>query len=301
MKRTIGALGTLALTAVLGVVLPASVAPPAGAANIGCGFLAQNLVSVPIPDHGTATSTTDLTGLTTDDPLIDLDVTINITHPVVGNLVVTLSYGHYDVLLTSRHGGGGDNYTDTRFNDGATDHIRDGSAPFTGQFRPEQSLNAFDDLDPGGVWTLTVTDAVTNGVGTLNSWGLTFRTQWCNDLDRDTVKDADDQCSAVWGIQPHGCPERARELTIFYKASTKDFRGTLKCQAAPRCRERQPVRIYQVAPGEDPLVGRTYADETGLYVLHKTGVSGQYYAVAPRVYEEGVAECMRVQSANLTI
>ncbi|RHW24293.1 hypothetical protein D0Z08_25625 [Nocardioides immobilis] len=300
VRRTVAALSTLVLTGVLGVVVPTAVAPPA-AAYIACGYGTSASVNLPIPDNGSVISSIDKTGLTADDPLYDLDVTINIAHPFVGDLIVTLSYGNHTVLLTNRRGGGGDNYTNTRFNDGAASHISAGTAPFTGDFRPEQSLNAFDDLNPSGVWVLKVTDAVTHDTGTLQSWSMKFTTKWCNDLDRDYVKDEYDRCIDVRGVLPHGCPERARTLTTFYKSSVKEFRGYLKCSAAPRCAERQPVRIYKVAAGEDPLVGRTFSDTSGYYFLRKQGVSGQYYAVAPRVLEEDVAECLRIRSANIAV
>jgi subtilisin-like proprotein convertase family protein len=300
MRRAVGLVTALVVSAVVGVVLPGVVAPAADA-YVACTFGASDFTTTPIPDSGTVTSTINLTGLRDNDPIIDLDVTIDISHTYVSDLVVKLSYGKQTVLLTNRRGGSGDNYTGTQFDDGAATSIAAGTAPFTGHFRPEQSLNAFDDLDPGGVWTLTITDSASSDTGTLNSWGLAPRTKWCDDQDRDTVKDSYDSCPSVWGIQPHGCPERARQLTIFYKASAKEFRGTLKCAAAPRCREGQPVRIYQVASGTDPVVGRTYTDDTGNYAFRKTGASGQYYAVAPRVYEERVAECKRAQSPNLTV
>lgn len=300
IRRTIAALGTLVVTSVLGAVLPTVVAPPAGA-YIACGYSTTWNANTPIPDNGTVTSTNDQSNLTANDPLYDLDVAINVSHTFVEDLIVKLSYGGHTVELVRRRGGSGDNFTSTRFNDGAVNHISSGSAPFTGQFRPEQSLNAFDDLSPGGVWTLSVTDAAGSDVGTLHSWTLIFRTRWCDDFDRDDVKDNDDLCSDVKGVAPHGCPIRGRTVSISYNQTAKEFRGILRCTAAPRCADVEPVRIYKVQAGADALISRTYTNATGNYAVPKLSVGGTYYAVAPKVVEEGVAECRRAQSGNLTL
>ncbi|MDZ5621377.1 proprotein convertase P-domain-containing protein [Nocardioides bizhenqiangii] len=300
MKRILAVLATLTLTSAMGVALQAAVAPPAGA-DIACGLRATTLTNFPIADDSTTTSIADLSGITANDPLVDLDVEVNITHSFVDDLVVTLSYGGHTVRLISHRGGDGDNLTGTRFDDGAPSHVSNGAAPFTGRFRPEQSLNAFDGLNPAGSWTLNVTDSSSGDTGTLHNWTLVLRTEWCDDFDRDRIKDPNDLCTDHKGVQPHGCPVRGRTVTIVYRNTPKEFRGKLTCSAAPRCHEGQPVRIYKVRSGNDALVGRGFTTSTGTYAIPKANVGGRYYAVAPEVVEEGVAECSRAQSANLTV
>ena len=121
------------------------------------------------------------------------------------------------------------------------------------------------------------------------------------DADRDTVKDSNDLCPGVKGVHPHGCPVRSRKVTIVYRDTPQEFRGKLTCSSAPRCHNGQPVRIYKVQTGNDAVVGRGLTSSTGNYAIPKSGVSGRYYAVAPEVLEEGVAECARAESARLTL
>ena len=300
MKRLLATAGTLLLTGALGVVLPTVAAPIAGA-EIACGYAATSVANFPIEDATTTTSLSEVPAGTRRDPILDLDVIVNITHTHVQDLVITLSYGGESVTLVERQGSSGDNFTGTRFNDGAALDIASGAAPFTGQFRPEQSLNAFDGLDPGGFWTLKVRDVAEGDVGTLDNWTLILNTEWCSDPDRDRIKSPNDLCPEVKGVQPHGCPVRARTVTILYRSTPKEFRGKLTCAADAQCHVGQPVRIYKVRSGKDAVVGRGFTNATGNYAIPKASVGGRYYAVAPTVVEEGVAECARAESAKLTL
>jgi hypothetical protein len=78
------------------------------------------------------------------------------------------------VDLSSGNGGSGDNYTNTTFDDEAATAITAGSPPFTGNFRPEVALSAFDGQLPGGTWTLTIQDTGFDFFKTLNSASLHF-------------------------------------------------------------------------------------------------------------------------------
>jgi serine protease len=74
--------------------------------------------------------------------------------------------------LFNRHGGSGDNLTNTVFDDGAAVSIGAGAAPFTGSFRPFEPLSAFNGQQIQGTWKLRVVDNAAEDVGTLNSWSL---------------------------------------------------------------------------------------------------------------------------------
>jgi subtilisin-like proprotein convertase family protein len=105
--------------------------------------------------------------------ITDVDVTINIAHPHVADLEVYLiSPEGTRVLLTSNNGGNGADYTNTEFDDAAAVSIVNGTAPFTGTFRPEGSLADFNGEDPFGVWTLEVTDDFQPFEGQLLNWTL---------------------------------------------------------------------------------------------------------------------------------
>ena len=135
--------------------------------------LSSGNVNIAIPDNNATgiSSTITVSGVT--GQFIDLDVTINITHPFVGDLVVTLT-GPNNVTrtLVNRRGGSGDNFTGTIFDDQAATAITSGSAPFTGRFRPEESLDVFNGINPNGTWTLNVSDRAAADLGTLLNWSL---------------------------------------------------------------------------------------------------------------------------------
>ena len=99
-------------------------------------------VDVPknILDVGTMTSTLDVAGLPAD--LADLNVTINLTHSFVSDLaIVLISPSGTRVEFRSNNGDDGLNYTNTTFDDEVGTPITEGSAPFTGSFRPEVPLS----------------------------------------------------------------------------------------------------------------------------------------------------------------
>jgi len=80
--------------------------------------------------------------------------------------------------LSTGNGDAGSNYASTCFTPTATTSIRDGVAPFTGNFRPEGSWSNLIGVETNGDWTLLVAD--NNGptlFGTLNSWSITFNSR----------------------------------------------------------------------------------------------------------------------------
>jgi len=110
----------------------------------------------------------------TDDWIIDdLDLKLDIVHTWVADLTISLvSPTGTTVLLSASHGGDGNNYTDTRFDDEASDTISSGAAPFSGSFRPDQPLSVFDGQSTQGTWELRIEDGYNFDQGTLNNWML---------------------------------------------------------------------------------------------------------------------------------
>ncbi|MCI5094575.1 HYR domain-containing protein, partial [Phaeodactylibacter sp.] len=97
---------------------------------------------------------------------------MDITHTFNADLVITLiAPSGADIVLSVY--GGGQNYTNTRFEDGFPS-INSANAPFTGTFEPEEG--AFNDVlageDVQGTWTLYVCDFGDGDIGTLNSFTL---------------------------------------------------------------------------------------------------------------------------------
>ncbi len=62
------------------------------------------------------------------------------------------------VILSANHGGGGQNYINTVFDDSATTHISEGTAPFTGTFKPDIPMTVFNGQEMYGAWILRVND-----------------------------------------------------------------------------------------------------------------------------------------------
>lgn len=132
----------------------------------------SNTTPVPISTGppATYTSTINIPG---GGDIIDVNVSVNITHTWVSDLTINITSPSGTVVeLTSNNGGNGDNYTDTVFDQDASTPITSGTPPFTGTFRPEGDLTDFNGEDAEGVWTLTVIDAFNLDGGQLNSWGL---------------------------------------------------------------------------------------------------------------------------------
>jgi subtilisin-like proprotein convertase family protein len=303
LRSVLAGSATLALAVSLAFVLPAVVAPPATSAPMGCDDVVSNYTPVSIPETGTVTTTIDLSSYAaTGDSILDVDVGFRLYHEHLGDLVISLEYKGETALLSSRNGGSGTDYGATApavFDDASTTPITAASPPFTGIYRPEESLDVFDDLNPGGVWTLRIQDVAELDSGQLYSFLLFFDTEFCDDADKDRVKDSYDDCPAVKGVAPTGCPERSRSLTFRYSASAEEFRGRLSCAATPRCAYGKPVRIYRAVSGDDKVIARVRTDNDGDYRFRRADPVGTYYAVAPKVYQEDVAVCSRVGSGDV--
>jgi subtilisin-like proprotein convertase family protein len=142
----------------------------AGAAPISLS--GSTNVPVVINDNATATSTLNFG---THGTILDVNALLNITHSYDYDLVLALTHAATTVLLSSHQGGsGGQDYTDTLFDDQAAVAIDAGFAyaPYTGSFKPQQALAAFIGQDLFGDWTLSVADSETGDTGVLNRWSL---------------------------------------------------------------------------------------------------------------------------------
>ncbi len=135
---------------------------------------------VAIPDGGPAV----LSPANVPDafPIHDVEVTLNITHPRVQDLEVTLvSPDGTMVPLVANLPATGANLTRTKIDDEGANVITSDRAPYTGTFRPGlpvagrlPTLSDFHGRNSQGVWTLQVRDTTASGaaVQTLNDWSL---------------------------------------------------------------------------------------------------------------------------------
>jgi hypothetical protein len=146
---------------------------------------AQVPLALPTVPGRTVSSTITLDGPFT---ILDLDLTLDITHPNDPDLTATLvaldpvpgGTDDVSVLLFSGQGIGGTraNFTGTVFDDAAGTPIAAGTPPFTGRFQPQvglgQTFGALNGQSGARTYRLDITNAGASP-GTLNGWSLTFR------------------------------------------------------------------------------------------------------------------------------
>ena len=152
--------------------------------TVGPPAVFSNTTPVAIPDNTPAGVTSTIT-VPAGANISDLDVRItDLDHTWVGDLKMTLKGpDNTTITLMNRPGSGtfgssGDNFTNTVLDDEATTPIEQiPNAPatdFTGSWKPDEALSAFDGKAPAGIWTLTVSDNESPDAGTLNAWALLF-------------------------------------------------------------------------------------------------------------------------------
>ncbi len=127
--------------------------------------------------------------------IVDMEVSLDISHTFVGDLVIDLTHesSMTTVRLVSRIGtaetggplctentngefGNGNSGLVVTLNDAAAQALEDQTGDVSGgdSFRPFEALSAFVGLEKASDWTLTIHDAATPDPGTLNSWTLNF-------------------------------------------------------------------------------------------------------------------------------
>jgi subtilisin-like proprotein convertase family protein len=105
--------------------------------------------------------------------ILDVNVNIDITHTRTGDLrLILTSPDGTATLLANMIGGDGDNFTNTLFDDQAELNITESTPPYTGRFRPQMALSAYNGKESNGTWTMRVYDGQPGNTGTLNSWCL---------------------------------------------------------------------------------------------------------------------------------
>lgn len=129
-------------------------------------------VTIPIRDNETVTSRISVH----DTYLVrDINVEINMEHAYSPDLRVHLVGPRGDrvelIRVTPTQGVLGP-FTGTILDDEATVSITAGEGPFTGHFRPIESLSVFDNLSVTGSWRLEIQDTATDNEGELISWKL---------------------------------------------------------------------------------------------------------------------------------
>lgn len=131
----------------------------------------RNGINLPIVDNGTVRDSIFVNAVLNN--VLDVNVRIDtLLHSWVGDLKIELRKNNIVVRLFNNTGGSGDNFTGTILNDSGIVKIDSAAAPFTGSFRPYQSLSAFNNNSSNGYWSLTITDNSAGDSGLLKTWCL---------------------------------------------------------------------------------------------------------------------------------
>lgn len=106
-----------------------------------------------------------------------IKVCVDITHPYLSDIDMYLVApdGLTKLELSTDNGSSLDDYTNTCFTMEATLSIFDGSAPYTGDFRPEGNFSILEGQSVSGFWALELIDDVPDyDDGTLNTWSISI-------------------------------------------------------------------------------------------------------------------------------
>jgi subtilisin-like proprotein convertase family protein len=138
---------------------------------------------VPIPDFSVdpngISNVLKVIGIPDGVEIKHIAVNLNVDHTWDADLDISLIDPQGTTIdLSSDNGGPGDNYTNTTFDDGATNApikgLPSGATPFTGIFKPEQPLSNLYPGNAEGDWTLKIAEdtAALGDQGSLKSWTL---------------------------------------------------------------------------------------------------------------------------------
>lgn len=106
-----------------------------------------------------------------DGLLANLKVELDITHTYDGDVEIFLiGPDGTEIDLCVGHGGDGNNFVGTIFDDDASIPISAGSAPFTGSYIPDEPLATYAGMSIAGDWVLHIYDNAMNDQGTLLNW-----------------------------------------------------------------------------------------------------------------------------------
>lgn len=143
-----------------------------------------NSNQTPITDFSTLNLPVNVSGVT--GGIADVKVSLNLNHTWVGDLEISLiSPQGNQIMLSNRRGGSGNNFVNTQFDDSAPLSILEGSAPFTGSFRPEEALSQLNGLAADGMWTLRIRDLAFADTGTFFNWTLHLKTETDIEVETD--------------------------------------------------------------------------------------------------------------------
>lgn len=135
---------------------------------------------VAIPDSGAGRVVADL-AVSESGRILDVDLTVNITHTYIADLTISLAHPNGDTITLFNpplDPSLGANMANCRYDDEAANSISTGTGPFNGRFRPVDSLAYFDSLEINGTWSLHIQDYAAVDEGTLHDFTLHFEIEF---------------------------------------------------------------------------------------------------------------------------
>ena len=135
-----------------------------------------------------------------DVSIVDLNILVNINHSWLEDLTLYLeSPDGVKIILSKQIGGSGNNYLETLFDQDSNNNIFNASPPFSGSYKPVQSLETFYNKSAFGKWKLIVEDSFQEDTGSINS----LSSEMCllgtplPNSDEDSIVDEQDNCPSI--------------------------------------------------------------------------------------------------------
>ena len=137
-------------------------------------FIFNNNEETDIPDNDTNGINSTII-INENIEISDINITLNINHPYIGDIKAILKNPEdQEIILVLNSDNNGNNYTNTIFDDGATATIPQGSAPYSGTFKPHEELSVYNTTLSNGNWTLNISDNEADDQGSLLNWKITL-------------------------------------------------------------------------------------------------------------------------------
>ncbi len=135
-----------------------------------------------------------------DVPIVDLNILVNINHSWLEDLTLYLeSPDGVKIILSKQIGGSGNNYSETLFDQDSNNNIFNALPPFSGSYKPVQSLETFYNKSAFGKWKLIVEDSFQEDTGSIDSFSI----EMCllgtplPNSDEDSIVDEQDNCPSI--------------------------------------------------------------------------------------------------------
>lgn len=157
-----------------------------------------------IPDNN-ATGASSTINVPESGTVLDVNVTLEITHTWIGDLEIDITHGGVTVLLFN--GCGNNDNMNITFDDEGSALVC--ASPTTGTVTPTEALSGFDGMNKSGDWTVRIVDTAGQDIGTLDTWTLEIVNEGtgttgadCNnngiddaiDMAQGTESDCDSNC-----------------------------------------------------------------------------------------------------------